>query len=65
MPTPQRVERRLRRNALFAPAPVGGFGGVAEDRAAFQRALVIASLLRCPDQGSKMSLHDRRDQPGG
>jgi DNA-binding NarL/FixJ family response regulator len=60
MSAPQRVERHLRREALLAPAPLRGFGRAADERAGSQRALVIASLLRCPEQGSKMSPHDRR-----
>jgi len=44
MSAPQRIERHLRR----------------EVRPGTQRALVIASLLRCPERNSKVSPHDRR-----
>ncbi len=41
---PERIELHLRREGL----------------AGTQRALVIASLLRCPERDSKGSPHDRR-----
>jgi hypothetical protein len=60
MSAPQRVDRHLRREAVVAPAPVEGLARAADERAGSQRALVIASLLRCSEQGSKMSPPDRR-----
>ena len=58
MPIPESSERSLRRTALSVVAFDAGVECAHEKRASHrdsQRALVSASLIRCPERGSKAS----------